>query len=234
MEVKLPLKELKNNIKMSKRVYESNSGIYTITNLLNNKILVGYSNDFKKRKSQHFKELREGIHKNDYLQRAFNKDGEANFEFDVLEYYPDEGFILPSMENYWTNMLNTHNREFGYNLRPTNPYDKVIQTAETRKKMSEANKGKKWSEETRKIQSEQRLGKPSNISDSGRKSVGKAQEKPVIQYDLQMNQIQEWTSIKDAADTLCINLKSISGACHNRTNTYKGFIWRLKNTTNEN
>lgn len=238
MEVKLLLKELKSNIKlifMSNKLYNIyNSGIYTITNKIDGKMLVGYASNFTKRKNWHFTKLENKNHPNSYLQNAVNKHGIENFEFDILEEYPNEGFILPSMEHYWANLLDTHNRERGYNLQPTNPYDKISHSVETRKKMSDSNKGRKWTQEQRDKYSKSRKGKKSNLSEEGRKIVAKAQEKSVIQYDLEMNPIQEWGSLKEASETLNINLASISGACHNRMKTYKGFIWRLKNTTNEN
>ena len=61
------------------------SGIYKIVNKINNKYYLGSSKDFHVRKLKHFNELRKGKHHNIYLQRAFNKYGEENFEFIVLE-----------------------------------------------------------------------------------------------------------------------------------------------------
>ena len=61
------------------------SGIYKIVNKLNNKYYLGSSKDFHVRKLKHFNELRKGKHHNIYLQRAFNKYGEENFEFVIVE-----------------------------------------------------------------------------------------------------------------------------------------------------
>lgn len=61
------------------------SGIYKIVNKLNNKYYLGSSKNFHVRKLKHFNELRKGKHHNIYLQRAFNKYGEENFEFIILE-----------------------------------------------------------------------------------------------------------------------------------------------------
>ena len=61
------------------------SGIYTITNLLDDKIYVGYATNFRKRKGDHISRLRKNKHKNIHLQRAFNRDGENNFKIELLQ-----------------------------------------------------------------------------------------------------------------------------------------------------
>jgi len=59
--------------------------IYKITNKVNNKIYIGNTNNFKRRKSQHISSLRKNKHTNIYLQNAWNKHGESNFKFEALE-----------------------------------------------------------------------------------------------------------------------------------------------------
>lgn len=60
--------------------------IYTIKNLVNNKIYVGSTKNFKSRKSSHLTNLRNQRHHCIHLQRSFNKYGELNFEFTVHKY----------------------------------------------------------------------------------------------------------------------------------------------------
>jgi len=93
------------------------SGVYTITNIINNKIYVGSTNNFVRRFNDHKKELINNIHKNNYLQKSFNKYGKENFKFEILEECLPE--IRLGIEQYWMNMLNASNRNFGYNLTPT-------------------------------------------------------------------------------------------------------------------
>ena len=52
--------------------------------------------------------------------------------------------------------------------------------------------------------------------------------KSVIQYDLNMNFIKEFKSIKIASRELNINDTNISLVCKNKRNTSGGFIWRYK------
>lgn len=91
--------------------------IYTITSKVDSKVYVGYASDFDRRKSCHLSTLRNGRHRNILLQRAFNKHGEENFLFEVIEEWGDE--FLPSMENYWVIMLGSSDRKHGYNIQCT-------------------------------------------------------------------------------------------------------------------
>lgn len=71
------------------------SGIYKITNLINNKIYIGSSNHCIHRKSQHFSDLKYQKHCNKYLQRAYNIYGKENFLFEILEFCePNQLLIL--------------------------------------------------------------------------------------------------------------------------------------------
>lgn len=62
------------------------SGIYKIINKVNGKYYVGSSLHIKSRWRCHKSTLRRNIHRNDYLQRAWNKDGKENFNFVLVEH----------------------------------------------------------------------------------------------------------------------------------------------------
>lgn len=111
-------------------------GIYTITNLVNGKLYVGLTKNLKERKKSHFKTLKYEIHGNPHLQSAVNRYGEENFLFEVLVECEEE--FLCSEEHYWCNLLKVHDRKYGYNIEPTNPYGYPITLSEeTKRKMSE-------------------------------------------------------------------------------------------------
>ena len=59
-------------------------GIYSITNIINNKKYIGQSVDIKSRLRNHKWELRHNRHFNDHLQKSFNKYGEICFIFDIV------------------------------------------------------------------------------------------------------------------------------------------------------
>nr|DAI89480.1 MAG TPA: intron associated endonuclease [Caudoviricetes sp.] len=61
-------------------------GVYEIKNKINEKCYIGSTTmSFQKRLEHHRCLLRLGTHKNTYLQNAWNKYGEDNFEFNILE-----------------------------------------------------------------------------------------------------------------------------------------------------
>lgn len=128
------------------------TGIYTITCLINNKIYVGSvcgkTSNFVKRKYRHFFDLKRNVHNNKHLQQSYNKYGEENFVFEILEECEPEFCI--SFEQYWVNMLGTKNPDIGYNIKdPTSGNSGKKFTEEHIRKIATANKGRKWTEEER-------------------------------------------------------------------------------------
>lgn len=111
-------------------------GVYIIENKIDKKVYIGASRNMYDRLCQHKWHLRKNIHPNDHLQKAFNKYGESVFVFDFLEEC-EEKYIF-SQENYWCNLLNSHDRKYGYNVDPTNPVGKSKISEETKLKMSKS------------------------------------------------------------------------------------------------
>ena len=70
-------------------------GVYKITCLSNGKFYIGSSKNIFKRWDNHRWSLRHNKHNNKYLQNAWNKYGENDFIFEILEFcVPDKQFIL--------------------------------------------------------------------------------------------------------------------------------------------
>jgi len=69
------------------------SGIYEILNTANGKRYVGSAVDLKRRKRDHWRELRRNCHYNRYLQRSWNKYGAGAFVFKVLHILYSENLI---------------------------------------------------------------------------------------------------------------------------------------------
>lgn len=114
--------------------------------------------------------LKNNKHPNTHLQYSFNKYGEENFKFEILEEWGED--FLNSMENYWCNLLNTHNRDCGFNLFPIKVSElEVKYSKEVRQKMSDSHKGAIVSKETRKKQSDVRKGKPIHTEESKAKII---------------------------------------------------------------
>jgi group I intron endonuclease len=106
-----------------------NSGVYKIENRESGKIYVGSTNNFKVRWGKHKALLRHGKHPNSHLQASWNKYGEKQFIFSILE--ECEVNSLLCKEQYYIDILNP-----AYNQ--TNIAGKVEMTDERRKKLSES------------------------------------------------------------------------------------------------
>lgn len=204
--------------------YKTLSGVYTITNLITNKIYVGScTTSIKQRFCNHKNELLKGIHKNLYLQRSFNKYGIENFKFEVLEECLPEFCI--STEQYWMNMLNVCNRKYGYNLAPVagsslgqkrSPEQCLnISKSKLGKTLGKDNHrfGTTWSKETReKIENSQR-------------------NKPVLKLNLKGDILCEYKSLSEAGKMNNLYRDHIGKVCNNKPNhlTAGGYKWKFKN-----
>ena len=90
------------------------SGIYCIENITTHKRYIGQSKNIPYRIKQHLYELRNNKHYNSYLQKAWNKYGEDDFNFYPLEYCDID--ILDDKEKYYIEQFNTADNKYGYNL----------------------------------------------------------------------------------------------------------------------
>lgn len=99
-------------------------GIYEIINKVNGKKYIGQSVNVKRRLSDHKRCLRSNIHHNKYLQSAWNKYGENNFEFNILLCCNRDE--LDNYETEYITKYNTCNKEFGYNLESGGNKNKAL------------------------------------------------------------------------------------------------------------
>ena len=92
--------------------------IYKIENLLNGKCYVGSTINKRKRWSDHKKGLRNNKHHNAHLQNSWNKYGQDNFKFKIIEKVDNVDNLL-KREQHWIDTLQVANRKKGYNICPT-------------------------------------------------------------------------------------------------------------------
>ena len=114
-------------------------GIYKITNLVNNKVYIGQSKNIDYRFSLHKSYLLNNHHENIHLQRAWNRYGEENFKFEVIE--ECEESKLTEKEQYWIDYYGGLNSNNNYNLRDASSVGKMSNIS--RQKMSIAKLGTK-------------------------------------------------------------------------------------------
>ena len=152
---------------------QKNPGVYAITCELNKKCYIGRSKNCHARAIKHRTLLRNNAHSNSYLQNAWNKYGEHNFTFKVLEYCKIEK--LDELEEKWIHFYSSNKKEFGYNIRivassnigvpwteehrekmnkivndPDGWFKNHTISENTRKRQHEVVTGMKWTDEQRK------------------------------------------------------------------------------------
>lgn len=160
-------------------------GIYCIENKINNKKYIGQSIHIHRRWSEHKYDLNANMHANDYLQKAWNKYGQDNFEFTIVEFC--DVCQLDKREQYYISFYNTIDRNHGYNLIMEDGVNRIIDDS-TREKLRQAYKkrkifpdisgennpmyGKRHSEETKEKIRQARIGK--SPSDDTREKLSQA------------------------------------------------------------
>jgi group I intron endonuclease len=136
----------------------SNSGIYVIENSVNGRVYIGSAAHIGRRWSQHRSALRKGTHYNGRLQNAWNKYGEHQFAFAVVELVLDIEQVIPR-EQFWIDL--TGCLISGYNIAPTAGSMRGFkQDPATVKRLADAMRGTKLSPDACKRISEALKGKP--------------------------------------------------------------------------
>lgn len=215
--------------------------IYKTTNLINNKIYIG----------QDSKNNPEYLGSGTLLKRSIEKYGKENFIKEILEHCETRQ-ELNEKEIYWIKYHRENNYEL-YNItdggsggdtyknNPNLPQilksisDAIIEKnkdPQYKKNMSEGNK-RTWSDpEFKKKMSEKRKGENNpmfGIHRYGENAPGWGKcRKVIIQYDLDMNFIKEYESLKIASLETSCNMNNIINCCKNRIPNYKNYIWKYK------
>ena len=146
------------------------------------------------------------------INNAREKYGIESFGFEILKECEDNE--LNQWEMYFIKKLNTK-VPYGYNMTDGGGgMSGFTVSEETRKKLSEAHRGKKFSEEHKRKMSEKHIN-------------GKL-AKSVLQIDKTNKIIAEFPSIMEVERQFGINHSNISQCCNGKRNTVGGFKWQYK------
>jgi len=233
------------------------SGIYIIENTVTGNVYIGQTTSLKNRFKSHIYLLRNNKHRNARLQASFNKHGEHCFTFKVIEitdilnerevYWIDLYGGVDGRLNY--NMSSGGNGggkrsqevcdriskiQSGRKLSPTHCENiskankgKVIHSIEARKAISERYKGRPLLEETKRKISETKRGV--KLSEETKEKLKGRGSVPVIQYDLNGNEIGRFASAKEAGSKLNFWKSDITQCCLGNRKTVKGYIFKYEN-----
>jgi len=133
---------------------EIKSGIYKITNIVNNHAYVGSATNVKRRWIEHKSKLSLNKHGNSHLQNAYNKYGSENFEFSILEDVVDNDKLLEREQFY----IDTLNPEYNIRKIAENNFG-LKHSQESKNKISNSGKGKTRSGQTKQRISEALQGR---------------------------------------------------------------------------
>lgn len=135
-----------------------NTGIYIITNIINNKCYIGSAINIKDRWGRHKKALENKKHHSVLFQRAYDKYGSSCLDFKILLYCTKENLLF-----YEQLAINTYKPE--YNIcKIAGSQLGMKRNEETKARMSKAQKGRIISEDTK--------NKMSNAQKGNTKSLG--------------------------------------------------------------
>jgi group I intron endonuclease len=226
--------------------------IYSIINKINGHQYIGSAKNYYKRKSLHLRQLKNNKHHSKYLQNAWNKYGEENFTFLILEKI-EKDLIL--REQWWID-----NSHCEYNMcKIAGSSLGLKRSEESKEKMRQAhlgkvhpqwrkdlksisqggtkhwNYGKKLSKETIKKKSNsmkeyyktnEHHNKGKSISVAQIEKLQKANFISVSQYSKDDIFIKNFESIVSAAKELNIHTANIVACCKNKIKTSGGFKWK--------
>lgn len=185
-------------------------GIYKITNLVTGMFYIGSTRQsFIVRFRHHHSMLKNNKHDNIHLQRSWNKHGEDNMVFEILEVIEDKSKVL-DREQYYIDKYSIENL---YNINPLAKEipkvskEVIIRRTEAIKRFWKDNgteklKGKIPWNKGKKYKSTDHLKVPKKRK--GDRSKDKAIKRSALPevdvYDINMNFLGRWNSTKDLED----------------------------------
>lgn len=212
-------------------------GIYKIINTTNGKIYIGSSLNCKIRLKTHLRELINNKHVNTKLQNSWNKYGESNFNFEVIEVVKSsldllvrEQYYIDSLKPFF-NICKIAGNTLG--VKPSIKTKEKISKTLTDKYSGDKSFNYKGGYIKPKNKFELNIN---NLIKNDDKEPKTKQEitsgKTVLQFDSNLVLINKWSSIKKASDILKVSRCAIKRCCDGKDRHAGGFIWRLEDNQN--
>lgn len=155
---------------------------------------------------------------------AIQKYGWDSFIHEVIEEdVPIEQ--INERESYWIAFYKSNNRDFGYNIEEGGHAYRTF-SDETRKKISDALKGRTKTPEHREKLRQANLGKKPT-QEAVEKSA-RSRWKAIVQLDLDGNFIAEYSSIKEACEKTGAYGAGIAACRRGEQKTHHGYRWIYK------
>jgi len=131
-------------------------GIYLIRNRISEKFYVGSSIDIDRRWTRHLDDLTKNKHHSIKLQNSWNKHGKENFDLFVIQ--KADFSKIQELEQKWIDMLDAYHS--GYNCTPISQNIGLLpKTAEHKRKIGLAHKGRKLTEKSKDKIRQKMIGK---------------------------------------------------------------------------
>ena len=207
--------------------------IYTITNKIDNKIYVGQTiGDLERRWKSHLNP-RSNCR---YLQYAINKYGVDNFVFKLVCITFDnqlDDMEIKYIEQYNSLVPNGYNLRMGGNSGRHNAEtkQKISETLKNGYKNglihSKSQLGKKHSEIHKKRISEANKGRKLN-QESINKMIITRRIYKTIQFDIHGNRLNSFDSCKEAGEYIGTTTANICMSCNGKRKTAKGYVWKYE------
>ena len=211
---------------------EKIAGIYCIENIINNKKYIGQSSDINRRWYEHKRILQLNEHYNDYLQKSWNKYGEKNFVFYIIDKV-DDTTSLNELEMYYIDYFKTTNPLYGYNLTAGGEGGVGYHhTEEYKKWLSEYQKGRKLSFETKQRLREVWRKKINNgymPKTDHLKKYNDEQKESIDCYNNNGDFVCSYNSIHEAANYLHLEATNICKVLKRKHSNIKGYVFYYSN-----
>jgi len=219
--------------------------VYKITNLKNEKIYIGITN--QGHQTRWWKHCSDANADTGFpIHNAIRKYGKDNFQIEVIETIENEDYdYLKEREQFWIKEFDSYNREKGYNL--TLGGDGTFgrfHSDETKDKIRQKALGRTWSEEAKgkasathkannydsnEMSNRCKKGNEIRWADPKQRvnaSVNNYNNRKVYQYDLKMKFINEYRSCAEAARNIGKTHQNIARCARGGLKSAYGFIWK--------